>query len=83
MIVSKIAHKGISDEDYNNIPEPLDPTKVNTAVLDIIIQVQIAYTASVIDYVYKNRDQYEDRGDVHMKLKDNNIKLLRETDRIL
>lgn len=33
VITRKMQERGVTDEDFNKVPEPLDPTKIETKVI--------------------------------------------------
>ena len=53
----KILERGVTDDDYNQVPKPVDPSKIDT-------RVRLAYETQVLDYLDKYLEEYSKKYDI-------------------
>ncbi|KAM3140961.1 hypothetical protein pb186bvf_006972 [Paramecium bursaria] len=77
LMSKKILERGVTDDDYNQVPKPVDPSKIDT-------RVRLAYETQVLDYLDKYLEEYSKKYDIQIKIRDSHkIKGFRKEDRIL
>lgn len=59
----KIVERGVTDDDYNQVPKPVDPSKIDT-------RVRLAYETQVLDYLDKYLEEYSKKYDIQIKIRD-------------